>query len=82
MGWYSEERFFVPLTLPIPPERMQSRAGICISSGVCDALAVMVQFSWADQQALPPAEMFIEKLKWYEFCFISLSGITSSDFVS
>lgn len=31
--------------------------------GACDALAVRVQFSWADHQALAPAEMFIEKLK-------------------
>lgn len=63
MEQYTEERFFVHLTFPIPPERIQSKAGTCISSGVCDALALRVQFSWADHQALPHAEIFIEQLK-------------------
>lgn len=31
--------------------------------GACNALPMRVQFSWSDLQALPPAGMFIEKLK-------------------
>lgn len=52
----------MPLMLPILLERVQSQAGQKFS-GESHALAVRVQFSWPDHQALPPTEMFIEKLK-------------------